>query len=383
MADRLHFVVPPLEQAGYRAQLHASVDDFARDFRNEDVAAVFIDVHIGDGDATDVLDLLKQAECRAPLYLVSGDANGMLNARRYAEEIGLTIKETMPKPFTGKQLVERIHRKAGAFKELFDQIDIAEAVANGWIYPVLQPKLDLTSGRIKSAELLSRMAHPDFGVVAPQTFIRQMTSDQSLTLFLQNVGFFVRNFEYDPRRGNDFKININVDAKSLVAAGDRIKALVKTSPHIFRNLVFEITEETLSEISNAQLKVLYKLSLIGAQFSIDDFGAGLSNFARLSRLPFCEIKIDRSIVHGCSTVQARRIMVKSIVNMAHDMGVKAVAEGVETIDDFSFVEEVKCDEAQGYLIGRPMKLDKFRSFTEEFNGNQKDRRAGLATPALP
>jgi EAL domain-containing protein (putative c-di-GMP-specific phosphodiesterase class I) len=210
-----------------------------------------------------------------------------------------------------------------------------------------------------------------------------MTADQSLALFLKNVGFFVRNFEYDPRRGNDFKININVDAKSLVAAGGRLKELVKTSPHIFRNLVFEITEETLSEISNAQLKVLYKLSLIGAQFSIDDFGAGLSNFARLSRLPFCEIKIDRSIVHGCSTVQARRIMVKSIVNMAHDMGVKSVAEGVETLDDFSFIEEVKCDEAQGYLIGRPMKLDKFRSFTDEFNGNLKDRKAGLSTSALP
>jgi EAL domain-containing protein (putative c-di-GMP-specific phosphodiesterase class I)/FixJ family two-component response regulator len=369
MADQLHFLRFALEQAGYQTVFHLSLEDFAGNVSHEDAKAVLIDVRLGEDDATDVLDFLCRSRWKADIYLTSGDSKALEISRRYAEEIGLKVEAVIPKPFTGKQVVERLARKRDGLKDMFSQLDIAEAMRQGWIYGVLQPKLDLISGKIRSAELLSRVEHPEFGFIPPQSFINQMNPEQSQTLFMQHVAFIRRHFETGAWNSSEFRININIDPINLVNVRSRMKALAAESPDLFKSIVFEITEESLSEVAPAQLKNLYKMSLDGAIFSIDDFGTGLSNFSRLSRFPFSEIKIDRSIIHGCSGVSARRILVKSIINMAHDMGAKAVAEGVEAVNDFAFLREIGCDEIQGYLVARPMKIDKFCAFVSDYNNN--------------
>lgn len=370
MADQLHFLRFAFEQAGYRTAFHRSLEDFASDISHDDnVKAVLIDMHLGDGenDATDVLDFLSRSKCKADIYLISEDPKALEISRRYAEEIGLKVEATVPKPFTGKQMLEKLARKRDGLSEMIEQLDVTEAVRLGWIYAVLQPKLDLASGKIKSAELLSRITHPNFGVVAPQSFISQMNAEQNRTLFMQHIAFVHRHFESGASHGDEFKINVNIDAANLVNVRDRMKAIAMHAPNLLKSVVFEITEESLSEVTAVQLKNLYKMSLDGAVFSIDDFGTGLSNFSRLARFPFSEIKIDRSIIHGCSNVSARRILVKSIINMAHDMGAKAVAEGVEAVGDFAFLKEIGCDEIQGYLVARPMKIEKFSAFVSRYN----------------
>lgn len=367
MADRLRFVSIALEQAGYRALIKGSFPDFAREFQAESCEAIIIDVHLGDNDAIDVLDFLRRNNCKASLYLTSGDPNGLVNARRYAEEVGLTVVDCIPKPFSGNELVQRLRKKSGQVKQILAKIDLEEALRNRWIYPVLQPKLHLASGEIRSAELLSRMAHPTFGIVGPHQFIGELTAVQSQTLFLQHVAFVRKHFGAGSPAGEDFQVSVNVDPENLARLRNRIKDFTERVPDFYNKIVLELTEEKLSLISDDQLKALYKMSLDGARFSIDDFGTGLSNFGRLSRLPFCEIKIDRSIVQGCSSVSARKVMVKSIINMAHDLGATVVAEGVETSEDFTFLEENRCDFVQGYFVARPMKLEKFYSFLADFN----------------
>lgn len=377
-AEQMHFLRFAFEQAGYRTVFHLSLEAFANSISNENTKAVLVDVHLGENDATDVLDFLKRSKCKAEIYLTSGDPLALEISRRYAEEIGLKVEATVPKPFTGKQMVEMLTRKRGRLETIFEQLDVAEAVRQGWIYAVLQPKLDLLSGTIKSAELLSRITHPNFGVIPPQSFISQMNAEQNRTLFMQHIAFVRRHFDGVSRNGQ-FRINVNIDAANLVNVRDKMKAIAAYAPNLFESVVFEITEENLSEVSAEQLKSLYKMRLDGAIFSIDDFGTGLSNFSRLARFPFSEIKIDRSIVHGCSTVSGRQILVKSIVNMAHDMGARAVAEGVEAVADLAFLKAIGCDEIQGYLIARPMRIEKFSTFVADYNDNHL---AGTSLPSV-
>lgn len=369
MADQLHFLRFAFEQAGYQTAFHLSFEDFASDISHEEARAVLIDVYLGDNDVTDVLDFLNRSKSKADIYLTSGDRKALEISRRYAEEIGLKVEATIPKPFTGKQMLESLVRKSDGLSAVLEQLDVAEAVRLGWIYPVLQPKLDLLSGRITSAELLSRIVHPDLGVVSPQSFIGQMSAEQNQTLFMQHIAFIRQQFESASWPGAEFRVNVNIDVANLVDVRDKMKAIAARTPNLFKNVVFEITEESLSEIPANQLKTLYKMSLDGAIFSIDDFGTGLSNFSRLARFPCSEIKIDRSIIHGCSSVPTRQLLVKSIINMAHDMGAKAVAEGVEAVGDFAFLREIGCDEIQGYLVARPMRVEKFFTFVADYNSN--------------
>lgn len=380
MAEQIKFLTVGLDQSGYRAVLHRTVQDFVASFTRVGAAAVVVDIRLGDGDAMDVLDHLKRTGALTlDIVLISGDPAALEHCRRYAEEIGLKVTKTLAKPFTAAQLVDKLTPPSTDLRAVVSQLDVDSACANGWIYPVLQPKLDLESGKIRSAELLSRVAHPEFGVIAPDVFIQTLDSAQSQALFLRNIGFAWQNFGYEQTRGGELAINVNIDGHSLARLRSQIQTLSQRSPSFFRNLVFEVTEEAMAQISDDDLKGLYKLTLDGAKFSIDDFGAGHANFARLSRLPFCEIKIDRSLIRQCHVSRPRQIVIRSIIGMAQDMGARVVAEGVETADELAFLTDAGCDETQGFLIARPMRLEKFRQFVREFNYGKPGVRPGGTT----
>jgi EAL domain-containing protein (putative c-di-GMP-specific phosphodiesterase class I) len=367
LAQGLKYLSDPIANAGYRPVWCSSLAEFARQFDKDRARTVFIDLQVGTHDAIDVLDVVRESGSRAAIYLVGGDAHRINCSRRYAEEVGLVIRDCLQKPMADSQILDCLKDKDDALRAVFDQVDVIEAIRKNWIYPVLQPKLDLASGKILSAELLCRMAHPTFGIVAPQTFIGQMSVEQNQELLLHHLSFFGEHFLYDPRRGNEFRININTDVQTLFNAQNVINSLIGKSPHFLRNLIFELTEENLTALDNDHLKMLYKLRMAGANFSIDDFGVGVSNFDRVSHLPVQEIKIDKSIAQGSATVKVRGIVFRSIVNLARAIGVRVVAEGVETVDDFNFVEASGCDELQGYFVARPMKLPKLAKFIKDFN----------------
>jgi EAL domain-containing protein (putative c-di-GMP-specific phosphodiesterase class I) len=368
MARNFQFIVPLLEEVGYRAVLCSSRAEFAAQFLPEQAAAVFIDVHVGDDeDATDMLDVVRKAGGRSSLFLMSGDPAGMESMRRYAEEIGLSIKASLTKPFTGRNLLDHLVSSSATLHDVFAEVDVEECIARGWIYPVLQPKLDLASATFRSAELLSRMNHPELGVIAPQAFIGQMSLAQRNALFMHNLSFFADSLLGQAAGEEGFRINVNADLETLFACRADMRALAARHPHFYRDLVVEITEESLVDLQGEALKLLFKLSLDGVRFSIDDFGTGFSNYSRLTRLPVAEIKIDRSIVAGCALSRERGIMVRSMIGMGRELGFRVVAEGVETLDDLSFLKSAQCDEIQGFLIARPMTLESFQDFLTGIN----------------
>ena len=366
MGDQLVFMKRHLERSGYKTELHSSFDQLQNAMAARDANAIFLDVRLGPVDAIDVLKFLAGKSSKANIFLMSGDAAALDIARRYAEEVGISVADCLVKPFSGVRVVECVGggQDLSARSTGFDTLDIEKSLARGWLYPVFQPKLDLRTGRIESAELLSRIAHPDFENISIHEFIVGLTQAQRQALFLGNIRYVMEQFlESAP----NLRVNINVDLANIINQRDALNALRRLSPGLFENLVFEITEEVLCEIDEDGLKALYKLCMDGATLSIDDFGIGQSGFARLARLPFSEVKIDRSIVNGCSQSQARRVLISSIIAMTHNLGARVIAEGVEEPEDLAFLERARCDEVQGYLVARPMRLEKLVPFVNEFN----------------
>jgi EAL domain-containing protein (putative c-di-GMP-specific phosphodiesterase class I)/CheY-like chemotaxis protein len=362
MADSLQFVLRVLEQAGYEVALHSSIAELAASYSTLTAQAILLDVHLGNEDATDALDFLKQQRAIEDIYLISGDPASLDCARRYAEEREIRIAGTLEKPFTGRNILELLERSKTPVDKNVGDIDIEEGFAKGWVYPVLQPKLDLRSNSIRSAELLVRIAHPDLGPIAPHDFVRRLSDEQAQALFLQNIAFARRHFAHGALSGNEFTINVNVDVWTLIQSSAELREFSEGSKNFYRNLVIEITEEGIAQLAPEDLKTLYKLSLKGARLAVDDFGTGHSNFSRLSRLPICEIKIDRSLVQQCAHQAQRQLIVRTIINMAHDLGARVVAEGVENYNDLAWLQSQGCDEVQGFLIGRPMRMERFTEF---------------------
>jgi EAL domain-containing protein (putative c-di-GMP-specific phosphodiesterase class I) len=159
-------------------------------------------------------------------------------------------------------------------------------------------------------------------------------------------------------------VSVNLSLASLTDAmlADRITAIVRSARLDPRHMTLEITESAaMSNVASA-LENLARLRMHGFGLSIDDYGTGYASMQQLTRIPFTELKIDQGFVTGCVANHATRAIVESSVGMAHRLGIKSVAEGVETQSDWDALKAVSCDIAQGYFIAKPMDASSFVEF---------------------
>jgi diguanylate cyclase (GGDEF)-like protein len=223
-----------------------------------------------------------------------------------------------------------------------------------------QPKADLASGRFTGLEALVRWDHPQLGRVMPDEFIG----------LAEHSGLIVQLSEYvldttlgDARRwrdeGIELPISVNISARSLhdESFPNRLARMLAVWGVPSRALVLELTETALMAEPERSLAVLNELSQMHVRLSIDDFGTGYSSLAYLKRLPVDEIKIDKSFVLSMGTDENDRIIVQSTIDLAHNLGLDVVAEGVETAETWHALADLGCGVAQGYLIGRPEAAD--------------------------
>ena len=134
------------------------------------------------------------------------------------------------------------------------------------------------------------------------------------------------------------------------------------SPHL---LELEITETALIQDADAAVRTLNELKELGIQLAVDDFGTGYSSLSYLQKLPIDTLKIDNCFVRGVTTDPKNQVILKSAIQMGHDLGLCIIAEGVETVDEQSLLETYQCDFAQGYLIGKPMNAQKLQAYLEQ------------------
>jgi len=158
------------------------------------------------------------------------------------------------------------------------------------------------------------------------------------------------------QHGHRLKLSVNVSAASLAdpSAADRYQAIVESHGVEPEDVILEITESSVMSDAARGLGLLARLRLKGFGLSIDDFGTGYSSLAQLSQIPFTELKIDKDFVFGAHAQPRKRAVVEASLDLARKLGLTAVAEGVESMEDWQMLAELGCDIAQGYLIGRPV-----------------------------
>lgn len=232
----------------------------------------------------------------------------------------------------------------------------------------LQPKIDLRSGMLCGAEALARWSHPRRGFVPPDEFIPVMEQTGLIRPF--TLWAIERGLQHCARwhaLGRPFPVAVNVSLENLIDPQfpDQVIALLHRTDVEPTCLVMEITESVfLSE--HAKLRnVLVRLRGHGVQFSIDDFGTGHSSLSRLKKLPVSELKIDKSFVKDMERNRDDAVIVRSTVDLAHNLGLAVIAEGVETAATLEMLREMGCDQIQGYFISRPLPPDDFDRYLTE------------------
>jgi EAL domain-containing protein (putative c-di-GMP-specific phosphodiesterase class I)/CHASE2 domain-containing sensor protein len=241
---------------------------------------------------------------------------------------------------------------------MLSQLD--EAIDRGEVWVAYQPKLDLATRRIIGAEALARWTHPDKGPIAASEFVaaaEQHNRIGKLTDFVLEKA--ISAAAEINKRGVPFDVAVNLSARLLTDKGFTLRLSASLARHSLpaHHLTLELTETAALAGSGEGLEMIGRLRDLGVNISIDDYGTGLSTLDYLKKIPANEIKIDQSFVKGIADNRSDRLMVQSTVGLAHSLGRKVVAEGVEHRDILDLLIEMGCDIAQGFAVGRPMGLE--------------------------
>jgi diguanylate cyclase (GGDEF)-like protein len=231
-----------------------------------------------------------------------------------------------------------------------------------------QPKVDIAAQKITHVEALVRWIHPERGFMPPDDFIplaEQTGNIQKLTEWALETAIAQSKVWQDA--GIDIIVAINLSARDLTnrRLPDQIGKLLETHGIAAQRIVLEITESAIMEDKDNAMAVLTALHKMGHTLSIDDYGTGYSSMAYLKALPVQEIKIDKSFVLNLATNKEDEILVRSTIDLGHNLGLKVTAEGVEDEESLNILNKYGCDTGQGYFISRPMPVEDIEAFYRE------------------
>ena len=254
--------------------------------------------------------------------------------------------------------------------------ELRRAVEQGELRLYLQPKLALASGRVHGAEALVRWAHPTRGLVPPIEFIpfaEQTGFIRTLTIWVFEEA--ARHWLALRQTGLVLTLSINLSTRDLLdlELPQKFAALLGKHRVPATSFCLEITESAIMDDPERALATLERLSALGFRLSIDDFGTGYSSLAYLKRLPVDELKIDRSFVMNMVDDADDAKIVRSTIDLAHNLGLTVVAEGVENARVFDALRELACDEAQGYYMGKPMPAVDFTGWSAAWTAKHRSR----------
>lgn len=233
-----------------------------------------------------------------------------------------------------------------------------------------QPQLDILQGRVHGAEALLRWNDGDNGLVPPGQFIP----------ILEECGLMVEVGEWVLREacrwtcrwhgnGHRFHISVNLSPRQFADPSlvERVMAILRETGLAPQYLELELTESTLMANEEQGLRILAALNAAGISLAIDDFGTGYSSLAYIKRLPMHYLKVDKSFVMHMDKDHDDRVIVRSTVDLAHNLGLRVVAEGIENEAALALLKDMRCDIAQGFFIARPMDEAQFTSWLRNFS----------------
>ncbi len=294
-----------------------------------------------------------------------------------AQEHGVQVLSSVEKPVTREKIrrvIEQYHRmqcshKALAKKAAFTVDEIRHALDDNQFEVWYQPKVRISDGTWVSSEALARWMHPEQGVVMPAGFVSVMETEGLIDLLTwKQVHTIIEDLHGLLEEGRDLSVAINFSPQLLddVDMPRKLEAIMQHYGVPASRLTLELTETVVMENMAHSLETLARLRMKGFPLSIDDFGTGMSNFQRLNRIPFSELKIDRSFIMDLSTRASARTIVASNIELASHLNLKTVAEGVEHVEEWAALREMGCDMVQGYFVAKPMPFSELKAWEKDW-----------------
>ena len=251
-------------------------------------------------------------------------------------------------------------RDENHLRELKLVSDLHSAVRHGGLHMNYQPKLDNHTGQLLQVEALVRWIHPELGFISPEEFIFLAEQSGQINDLTDHILQRVAN---DARAwfsaGLDIGVAINLSAMDLTwpALTGRIASIFAGWHHNMERVTLEVTESALMEDPVEAMATLNRLRDLGVTLSVDDFGTGYSSLSQLRKLPVQELKIDKSFVLRLNAEPQDQLIVKSTIDMAHGLGLKVVAEGIENLETWKLLQSWGCNVGQGFYLSRPVSAD--------------------------
>ncbi|MGV3592846.1 MAG: EAL domain-containing response regulator [Gammaproteobacteria bacterium] len=374
--------------AGYGVEVTDNHTDFFRQLESWQPGIIALDLVMPGMDGVEIIAELARRRSLAKIIITSGVGGRVLDAAaRTASERGLHIVGILPKPFSPAALRDLLAKSAPGADDAKHGADLRglattgkptareleRALAAGELYVCYQPKISCTTGLLSGFEALARWQHPVHGSVGPDDFIPLAEANgliDALTVDVMTQAMqWYRGFRAQLRAlggaveglhdADQLTLSINISALSLSNSQifDRLTAMCREYEVEPGNVILELTETSAMEDPVSSLELLTRLRLRGFRLSIDDFGTGYSSMVQLVKLPFSEIKVDKSFVITARESEESRAVIKSVVSLGMSLGLIVTAEGIEDEDTQQFLRNIGCTLAQGYLFARPLTGD--------------------------
>jgi diguanylate cyclase (GGDEF)-like protein/PAS domain S-box-containing protein len=263
--------------------------------------------------------------------------------------------------------------------------DLRRALAGDELFLHFQPKVNLRTGKVCGAEALVRWQHPERGLIPPDGFI-PLAENTGLIgpLTTRVLDLALAQARRWADAGAPLQVAVNLSVRNLL--DDRLERVVVDllARHQVpaRLLALEVTESAIMTDPVRAKAVLERLSALGIDLAVDDFGAGYTSLGQLKNLPISELKVDRSFVSAMEEDSSNRTIVRSVVELGHNLGLTAVAEGVESDAVLESLAGYSCDVAQGYHLSRPLTAEAFDRWREAWTGLAPGPRAAAAASAV-
>jgi EAL domain-containing protein (putative c-di-GMP-specific phosphodiesterase class I) len=235
----------------------------------------------------------------------------------------------------------------------FDHLDVRRAFEEDEFFPLFQPLVKLSSGRLAGFEALARWNHARLGAISPDAFVPIVQKSGYINALTRKL--LEKTFAASPLLPAGLRLSINLSPLQVMdeTLPHQIAAVAERGGFPLDRLTVEMTEGALLNHLSCAEAVAGELKAMHCRLSLDNFGAGHSSLMHLHALPFDEVKIDRSLIHAMPHGRANRTIVAAIFKLGRDLGLETVAEGVETEEEAGILSEMQCDLAQGWYFGKP------------------------------
>lgn len=341
------------------------------------VNIAILDLALPGIDALELIRRLAESGSRAGIIVAGAQKSDVLfSIETMAQAYGVDLLGAIAKPVGEQRLQTLIGNYQGARAyagakpgPVFGFAEVGRGLQAREFDPFFQPKIELETGLVKGLEMFARWRHPEHGVLGPAAFMRALEENKRIDfLDWSMIEKSVAACRALHDKGIPISVSINVDQATLAHPQfmAQIGACLERHRILADYITFEMTESAVLSAEPHFLERLLRLRMQGFGLAIDDYGTGRSNLQLLAAVPFTELKIDRSFVDGASRRRAISTVLKSCLGLARSLDRRSVAVGVETKQDWDFLQGLGCTYAQGYYIAKPMPVEEFPDWLNDW-----------------